>query len=348
MRLCLNVAPGFTFMRTISGSEPILAEGAYLAMAKETFNAPSALKRILSGHYVNQGDRGEVIVLLLLTMARDAAVGPPNGQTGEPVNKQGRVMKVADFLSKLFPKPRDQEEEHVDVMSIQPSFDDSDKSRPLGSILKTSHMHFNHFIKVHQHGLMKRKHLVCFPSRGAGVICGNGQPGIDGVIAFSAEGTRMSVKNTGLIMWQVKLDESYTDNPKWNMFDSMDPVKLGIFEDEGAPLAEGKVEPVPIIRIFFALAAKTSCLKARPRTVNPEVDARFRTYDLWCAGLDPDIVGPITSQDEDSWTGLKGFCNGWAADYTSGTTRVQAKLRREMNAGAALDANHFAAWCVAK
>ncbi|PCH44741.1 hypothetical protein WOLCODRAFT_145141 [Wolfiporia cocos MD-104 SS10] len=338
MRLCLSVKPGFTYMRTISGSEPLLAEAAYYAMTlkDKRFDAPGALRKILSGHFVNQGDRGEVIVLLLLIMARDAAVGPPN-VFGRP--EHGRVFKVVDFLASLFKKSED-------VLSAMPSIGKEGLELELKNILATAHMHFNHFIKVHQHSLMKRTYLARYPARGAGLICGNSQVGIDGVIAFSAQERRMSVRNTGLIIWQVKLDKIYTSTPKWDMFSSMDPATLGIFDGEGnlSPDEGLNDRPVPIIRIVFALAAKKSCLKVRPMEF-AEPDPRYRTYDFWCAGLDRNIFRPIAAAQENSWKGIRGFCNGWEDDYASiGVARKQ--LRREMNAGAGAYKEHFNGWCV--
>ncbi|PCH44720.1 hypothetical protein WOLCODRAFT_105540 [Wolfiporia cocos MD-104 SS10] len=338
MRLCLSVKPGFTYMRTISGSEPLLAEAACYAMTlkDKRFDAPGALRKILSGQFVNQGDRGEVIVLLLLVMARDAAVGPPN-VFGRP--EHGRVFKVVDFLASLFKKSED-------VLSAMPSIGKEGLELELKNILATAHMHFNHFIKVHQHSLMKRTYLARYPARGAGLICGNSQVGIDGVIAFSAQERRMSVRNTGLIIWQVKLDKIYTSTPKWDMFSSMDPATLGIFDGEGnlSPDEGLNDRPVPIIRIVFALAAKKSCLKVRPMEF-AEPDPRYRTYDFWCAGLDRNIFRPITAAQENSWKGIRGFCNGWEDDYASiGVARKQ--LRREMNAGAGAYKEHFNGWCV--
>src|ERR1700743_2611221 len=74
MRLCLRVEDGSETMTTVSPSEPLLAEAASDAMRH--FDTLLAMERVLSGYSIHQGDRGELLVMLLLTLARDATVYP--------------------------------------------------------------------------------------------------------------------------------------------------------------------------------------------------------------------------------------------------------------------------------
>jgi hypothetical protein len=45
-------------------------------------------------------------------------------------------------------------------------------------------LHFNHFIKVHQHRMIQQKFLVRLMTRGAAVLCGNSEAGIDGILPY--------------------------------------------------------------------------------------------------------------------------------------------------------------------
>jgi hypothetical protein len=78
MRVCLKIDTGFEHMETVSASEPLLSEAAYAIMARESFDAVIAFKPILEGFAVHKGNRGEFLALLLLTLARDDAVGAPD------------------------------------------------------------------------------------------------------------------------------------------------------------------------------------------------------------------------------------------------------------------------------
>jgi hypothetical protein len=63
MRVCLRVEDGFESTKTVSPSEPILAEAAAAFMSGDyDFDAPEALKSVLEGFSINPGDRGELVV----------------------------------------------------------------------------------------------------------------------------------------------------------------------------------------------------------------------------------------------------------------------------------------------
>jgi hypothetical protein len=80
-------------MVTVSASEPLLSEAAYSVMAQPSFNVPKAMKSVLEGFSINKGDRGEFLIMLLFTIARDKAVGTPD-KHGCPGS---RIMDVAPF-----------------------------------------------------------------------------------------------------------------------------------------------------------------------------------------------------------------------------------------------------------
>src|SRR5277367_2829174 len=83
LRICLKIDQNFESMVTVSASEPLLSEGAYFIMQSPSFDAPKAMKSVLDGLSVHKGDRGELLALLLLILARDNAIGPAD-QDGRP------------------------------------------------------------------------------------------------------------------------------------------------------------------------------------------------------------------------------------------------------------------------
>lgn len=74
LRVAMKIESGFRTMETVCPSEPILAEGACSVMRWPHSDAPKALENVLNVFAVHQGDRGELVALLLLLIARDNAV----------------------------------------------------------------------------------------------------------------------------------------------------------------------------------------------------------------------------------------------------------------------------------
>jgi hypothetical protein len=113
----------------------------------------------------------------------------------------------------------------------------------------------------------------------------------------------------------------------------MDPYDLEI-------LKEGD-HAVPLIKIVFALAASDPSLNVvrHPPTKNyPAV-----VYEIWCAGLSPDILGPIIPQETGIWDSLLQASYGWKELYKT-TSKVSATLRQSASPGAARGAGHYSCW----
>ena len=89
-------------------------------------------------------------------------------------------------------------------------------------------------------------------TRGAGVLCANSQASIDAANVFLISGTEFRTDNLGVILYQIKDNADCNDKAKPKLIDSMNHYDLEILEPGD--------EPIPIIRIFFALAAKTLSL----------------------------------------------------------------------------------------
>lgn len=93
-----------------------------------------------------------------------------------------------------------------------------------------------------------------------------------------------------------------------NLFESMNPYNLEILKLGDAT--------IPIIRIFFALAAKTSSLHVTKHAPSSTYNASV--YDIWSAGLSSDFLNPIDPQT-DIWDSLLQVSYGWKDHYKAPT-----------------------------
>jgi hypothetical protein len=126
MRVCLKIDAAFESMVTVSASEPLLFKAAYRVMAKTSFNVPKAMKSVLDGFAIHKGDRGELLTMILLTVARDKAAGPPAEHAGS------RIIDVSPFLAdNLFQTHQELRHLHNDFPKVK--------------------MPFSHYVKVHEY-----------------------------------------------------------------------------------------------------------------------------------------------------------------------------------------------------
>jgi hypothetical protein len=316
MRICLNVDDGFETMKTIFPSEPLLAEAAARFMTRTDFKAPEALKEIMGGFSIHKGDRGELLALLLLCLARDAAL------TGDR-----KTTTVYDFMDKLFPNLS---ESNSRKGTFHPSVvKEGTAAETFKKCFTNSHIYFNHFIKVHESGILNRKYLWRVFLRGGAIICANSQGGIDILIPFVHESQIIAEANISVMLIQVKNDPQFGATPDTALFDAMDPFKQHIFNkgDESTP---------PIIRIVFAMASRKADLVRMPKR---EKKAGFTSFDFWCAGLSEEVIGPITEDEQSIWEALLQASRGWQDIYKADTPR--GELRRAACAGAGQHPAHW-------
>jgi hypothetical protein len=337
LRVCLKIDAGFESMQTVSPSEPLFSEAAYWIMQNEAFDAVRALKMVLGGFAIQKGDRGELLVMLLLTLARDSAVGPPD-RLGKPKQRWASVPSFFEFLFRV--QPRGHATNHPSIFNAKGYVVTPDGVSSYGKTFHAqfadSKFYFNHWIKVHQFGLLNVKYLLSLYCRGAAVQCANSQHGIDGLMPFLWRGTKLSRDNLGVCMWQAKNDSSFTDQANASLFEAMDPFTVKIFGDDSG-------SDIPVIRIVFALAADTPSVQVVKvqRTTNG-MGKSYITYDIWCSGLSSDNLLPVTADKEDVWQALLQRSHGWQDVYSG--DRVPKRLRRSMNPGAALDGDHWSQW----
>ena len=254
MRMCLAASDGFRTMVTISPSEPLLAE-ASAAVMRECLGekeAPTALLQHISSSYLNAGDRGEIVVALLLLLARDKAVlGRKSLVHASPTDlknngmAQRRIVTVTKFLDALVPPNR---QPFVREQTPTSCSAGHLPTTTLARAFRRAYIYFNHFIKVHNVKMVDRKFLWRLFCRGAAIICANNQRGVDLVIPVLM-GTILDPIFITAIFIQVKNDARITDNLCIGLFDLMNPIEVGLFS-KGSK-GSGKHLP-PVVRIAFA------------------------------------------------------------------------------------------------
>ncbi|TFY71749.1 hypothetical protein EVG20_g1246 [Dentipellis fragilis] len=290
MRLCLSASEGFRNIITIAPSEPVLAEAAFRAM--DGWDVPAALLSHIDSSYLSIGERGELIASLLVLAARDAAVkSRPSSPHSLEDDGRARVTSVVDFL-------------HQD--------------KHLAKDFEGADIWFNHLIKVHDFAVINQEYLWMILSRGAAVICANHRRGVDIVIPILFKNNLLK-KNVSAILIQVKNDLSFTDTVRTALFDGMSPFDIGLF-------SENVAEPLPIIRIVFALASKKPAVRSNdvPQRTSPrigEIENRgntkaFTAYDIWFAGASHETFKVITPEQDSTYQCLLARSHNFFNAYT--------------------------------
>jgi hypothetical protein len=264
MRLCLAATAGRDTLVTLAGSEPLLAEAAYELMKGTQSNPVHHLAHHSDLNCVDRGRRGELVAALLIMRACDAARAASSGQRWVPVDV---------FMQELLPPAK------YDILKESfPTFYREKEKQELAATFKDYGIWFNHVIKVEKGKMFSADHLWKFITRGAMILCSNNQEGVDIVIPICHAKEALSRHSVTAILVQVKNSETYQSNIDKTLFDNLNPIKLGLFPD--------KVDPKPVIRIVFALAAVDAGVdfpEARQR--DHHHDDSFTAFDVWCAGL---------------------------------------------------------------
>ncbi|KAI0045681.1 hypothetical protein FA95DRAFT_1596726 [Auriscalpium vulgare] len=284
MRFCIAATTGLERMFTIAASEPLFAEAAFSVMhSAMPFSAPQALLYHLKSSGISKGDRGELIVALLLLLARDnASIAAKNSSPTASVEGYPSIVSVEDFLTQFLPSVA------VDIiLGSNPSRIEKPEfeKTTLRETFKESRIYFTHFIKVQSFQVLSRRFLLVLIARGAAVFCANNQRGIDLLIPFLFRDNTMQVYNVAVLQVQCKNDAAVTDHIRTRYFDGMNPYTVGVFE-------KAESEPVPIICIVNALASPRPIVTVAKRGRRRRMD-KYTSWDIWMAGASSETFGPI-------------------------------------------------------
>ena len=337
MRVFLMMNPGFETAVTIAPSEPLLAEAACLLMQDhKAFHLPRALLSEFEGPGLDKGNRGELICLVLLLMARDVAVQQTN-----PV-----AIEVLLFMRKLLASKW-----HSNIFDSKPARSrTNEEHRSFSEVFARSKMHFNHFIKVHDFRVINRAFLWLLIARGAAVLCADYQCGVDVLLPFLYFDNKLGRDNVSAIFIQVKNDKRFSKTPYLFLFDAMNPYLLEFFDMD-------EQKPVPIIRMVFALAATKACVEAvecvvprkhpsrRARskgTKRARLSPAYTAYDIWCAGTSAETFSVVEPCDEDLYSELLKASCLFPGVYEA-ETKIESAIsaRRNMNPGTAAHLDHW-------
>lgn len=250
----------------------------------------------VSDSSMDVGTRGEVAAALIILMAYDEARVKVLSTPSVPSNpliddglRSGRVITVPAFLDKFLGPAKW-------CNALPTHCSTAARNKKMDEAFDKCHMYFNHFIKVASFELVNQAYLLLALSRGAAIICADGQAGID-IITPYLVGTELKKESVGAIMYQIKNDRRYGTRISPPLFSSMDPYKCGIF-------SKGVSNPPPVIRIVGALASTQSGVKFRQpaqcRSPRNSFD-KFTAYDVWCAGAKANTFPVISRTKEASF-----------------------------------------------
>jgi hypothetical protein len=224
MRLCLVVTTGCKTLITFSGSKPLLAKVASQLMRQSMVNPVCHLANHSDLHCVDRGQRGELVVVLILMQARDKAV------MMQLSLERTRWASVGSFMKALLPEMNYKALEHKRMTSWR-----NGEDKPFAETFEDYAMWFNHIIRVHQDTLVNAKYLWRFITHGAMIICAHNQPGVNIIIPLCLKTERLSPKTVSAILIQVKNVSKYGNQIDTKLFDKLCPFELCMFDEDTTP-----------------------------------------------------------------------------------------------------------------
>jgi hypothetical protein len=191
MRLVLSAPKHREFVYTGTPSEPVLAEAAARYINKDPVRWVDALT-VLAQHcdsgLILRGERGELVMRILCTMAHDAAIKRmPGPAPGEPIYH--RPVRVIDFLKDLFgeryhdlilstlpcnrPDPKHIPEDRRDLKDTTLTFEVA---------FKDAYINFSHFSLAADGKMIDLVGCMMALARGMAWVPPNGQEMVDQII----------------------------------------------------------------------------------------------------------------------------------------------------------------------
>lgn len=333
MRICLGISDYNEKILSISPSEPILVDAAISAMEDVDFDASAALLRQLKKPGLGKGDRGELVSMLLLLLARDKLSQKSHTSAGLP---------VVDFLKALFNKKH-----HQMLHNLLPT--DSHRTQcttSLAEAFKDSYCYFTHFIKVTDYQVINADFLWRIMLRDGAVLCADNQRGIDIIIPLCWRGKKLASHNTTAIVIQCR-NVLALSHPNRAVFDAMHPVELGILSEDN---------PLPVIRLVLSLGTLNSSVvtlptpekPGKPRTAKKAAKGYGQAYDIFASGPSSDTFAVIEETQKTTYEQLLKIHRVFPAAYTEIWKKLDSEtpeeMSRSMYPGGSADAKNFASY----
>ena len=329
LRVCLRVDPGFETTVTIAPSEPLLAEASSFVMNNPAFDLPRCLLTELENQGLDKGNRGELVGMILCLLARDAAVK----------KLDNRVIPVSAFIRELVTSP----DRILNSKPVRARTSDA-AQKNFEDTFSHSNMFFNHFVKFRDRSVINRRYLWRLIARGAAGLCADFQFGIDIVIPFLFWDRCLRRINVSAFFIQSKNDASFQAIPRGYLFDMMNPYHVQFFDDNE--------EPVPVIRMVFALASSTAnvAMLECPERMQPLREGAFKarfqeekytSFDIWCAKASHKTFLPLKDAEDDIFQKLLLRFRLFPDVYDEKRTEGLRNAARSMNPGTATHPAHY-------
>ncbi|EUC56123.1 G2/mitotic-specific cyclin cdc13, putative, partial [Rhizoctonia solani AG-3 Rhs1AP] len=203
MRVAYSIPQHRGYMHTRAPSEPVLAEaaGQYLFsgnLGGIMIEGPKRLCEALDTGLLASGERRELVARLLVTAARDIALGPLQQMCNRPLYH--RPIRVMDFLQGLF-----HEDHHAEIRDAK-SLTRRVGIKSLGEAFHNSFVSFSHFALAGDSEMLSAPALAIALLRGMAIQAKAGQESIDAVIPIhmGSLDDPVSAETTSAINLQVK------------------------------------------------------------------------------------------------------------------------------------------------
>jgi hypothetical protein len=290
MRVCLGVLDGFETIVTAAASEPILSIAAghiMNAVDFSNFNSCRKLSTILEWPGMSKGERGELIVSLIVINTLDSLMFH-NHELRSP------VVSITSFFKALFASGIYEEQIRDATPSrLHQACDDTAFQKAFAD----ANFYITHFFKVLDSEVLSLEFLMYCAVRGVAVVCANGQPGVDLALPI-VFGQQLKVDKMSVLLIQSRNVCKYPNVPKIHLFDAMNPFPLGVLSSETK-------NPNPIIRMVFSLDAPAPIIHVMkrgtrlptPREVKPIRTHAYSSYDIWCGPASSSVFGTIQDAD---------------------------------------------------
>jgi hypothetical protein len=216
MQLCLIATTRFERLITLARSEPLLAEAASELM-RNTLMKMNLMRHLAQHsdlHCINCGWHRELVAALIIMQAHDAAL------------RHERWVSVCKFMEALLPI-----NQYKHLQNSPPSFWREGENRPFSKTFEDRAIWFNHVIKIEDGAMINTKLLWTFITRGAMIMCSDNQAGVDIVLPVCSTKGNLSHNSVTAILIQVKNVEQFGCSINKTIFDRMDPLKVGLFNE---------------------------------------------------------------------------------------------------------------------
>ncbi|OCH84613.1 hypothetical protein OBBRIDRAFT_891674 [Obba rivulosa] len=309
LRAVLDIDP-MSYIRTtitVSPSEPTVVEAASWLMRQEGFQTCVALRSVLKGyHCVSPGHRGEIVVASLILDTLDNCSFDQSG------NRTRFILPVQEFIEALLPQDTFEQ-----LVHSRPSRANDVVAGDFAQTFKNAKMYVTHFIKALDLRVLRRDILVRYIVRGAGIICSNKNGGVDIVLPFLYNDSRLMATNVSAVLIRITDIVPHDEASHLALFNDMDPITLCMFPEN---------EAFPVIRILVNPSAGdglrdpsapddkshySQVIAPYSRRENKSSERRmdgpgsqYTAFDVWCRGLSSSTFRSIKPEHDEVYADL--------------------------------------------